>query len=247
MCLQAEPNVIQDMDGVIGDDLNHQSSISEIGEDRGDPENVHTVADGEFPSASEHLVMMYEEAIGGNYDRDVLLDFVDLDGSIIPPESMTSMEGILSGERGAELETDDADISMLEAPERVVATRTNHTTRDAAALIQESHRRSTFRLTDGSGEGDDGEEPCPASHLEWGSPGSRHASMAISPICDEKSYREFMITMLPALEVLDNMAITEAEREKARCVFEEQFEPFANRRRVKESVLQVFQASHAEL
>ena len=50
-----------------------------------------------------------------------------------------------------------------------------------------------------------------------------------------------MITMLPALQVLDNIAITENERGKARCVFEERFEPLANKRKVKESVLQVLE------
>ena len=206
---------------------------------------------------------LYEETIERDYGRQTVLDLVHLYDPCISPETMASIGGISSdasvGESGAALETVDADLLTFEAPERVVATRTNHTTREAAGLIHEANRRSSFRRSGGSGEGvrerrvesflEDGDEPCPKivpkSHPEWGSPGACHAYMAVSPICDEKNYREFMITMLSALEVLDNMTITKAEREKARFVFEEHFEPSANSRR-KESVLQVFHTFHIE-
>lgn len=246
--LQAVPSESQDMD-VSG----------EINEDQGNPESRDTIADEELPSATEQLVTPTEEVHGENYGRHALLDLIDLDDSNILPESRDAIEGILSNasvrERTGEYETDGDDISMLEVLERVVATRTNHTTREAAAFIREANRRSTFRLSEhfqhGSGEGvsergaessgEDGEDPClttiSGSNLDWTLPGARQAS----PICYEKGYREFMITMLPALQVLDNMAITENERVKACSLYEERFEPIANKRKVKETVLQVLE------
>lgn len=241
------------MDVIREDNANYHNLIREISEDQGDPESRGTMADEELASASEQLVTPYEQADEENYGRHAILDLIDLDDSSLLPESRASIEGILSTasvrERAGELEIDGADISMLEALERVVATRTNPTTREAAAFLREANRRNSFRLSDRSGDGvsergaessgEDGEEPAtiPGSNLDWALPGARHAS----PICYEKCYREFMITMLPALQVLDNTAVTENERGKARCVYEERFEPIANRRKVKESVLQVLE------
>lgn len=258
VCLQiveALPSESQDMDVIREDNANYHNLIREISEDQGDPESRGTMADEELPSASEQLVTPYEDANEEeNYGRHAaILDLIDLDDSSLLPESRASIEGILSAasvrERAGELEIDGADISMLEALERVVATRTNPTTREAAAFIREANRRSSFRLSDGSGEGtvsergaessgEDGEEAGPRYNCmhDWSQgPGARHAS----PICSEKGYREFMITMLPYLQVLDNIAITENERGKARCEYEKRFEPIANKRKVKESVLQV--------
>ncbi|XP_073386370.1 protein DWD HYPERSENSITIVE TO UV-B 1 isoform X2 [Physcomitrium patens] len=249
---QAVPSESQDMDVVREGNPNYHNLIREISEDRGDPYSGNTIADEDLRSVSEQLVTFLSEDDGGNFDRHSILDLINLDDSSILPESVTSIEGILSNasvRRREDLETDDSDITMLEALERVVATRTNNSSREAAAFIQESNRRSTFRLSDGGGEGasergaessgEDGEEPCPittpASNLAWALHGARHAS----PICCEKGYREFMITMLPALQVLDNVAVTDSERERARCVFEERFEPLANGRRVKENILKI--------
>ena len=250
--LQAVPSESQDMDVTREE---YHNSIGEINEDQGDLESRDAFADEEVPLGAEQLVTPSEANNWENYGRHALLDFIDLDDSNILPESRDAIEGILSNaaarERTGELETDGDDISMLEALERVVATRTNHNSREAAAFIREANRRSTFRLSDGSGEGvsergaessgEDGDEPCPTtipgSNLDWTLPGARHPS----PICYEKGYREFMITMLPELQVLDNVAVTENERVKARCLFEERFEPIANKRKVKESVLQVLE------
>lgn len=242
------------MDIVREGNSNYHNFVREISEDRGDVESRGTMADEELPSASEQLVTPFDEANEEeNYDRHAaILDLIDLDDSSLLP-ARASIEGILSAasaiERAAGIESDGADISMLEALERVVATRTNPTNREAPAFVREANRRSTFRLSDGSGDmtvgergadssGEDGEEPGPRHNCmhDWAQgPGGCHAS----PICFEKGYREFMITMLPDLQVLDNVAISEIERGKARCEFEKRFEPLANKRKVKESVLQV--------
>lgn len=60
-----------------------------------------------------------------------------------------------------------------------------------------------------------------------------------SRICYEKHYRDFMISRLPGLKVLDNIPITQAEREKARTVFMEHFELLPNNRSEKESIVEV--------
>lgn len=250
--LQAVPSESQDMDVIRG---NYHNFRGDIGEDQGDPESRDIIADEELPLAPEQPVILAEEANGESYGRHALLDLIDLDDSSILPGSRDAIEEILSNapvrERTGESDTDGDDVSMLEALERVVATRTNRTTREGAAFTREANRRSTFRLSEGSAEevsepgaetsGEDGEEPRPTtisgSNLDWTLPSAPHAS----PICYEKGYREFMIRMLPALEVLDNMAITEDERVKALCLFEERFEPIANKRKVKESVLQVLE------
>lgn len=258
VCLQIVgglPSESQDMDVIREGNANHRDLVREGSEEQGDPESRDIMADEELPSDYRQLATPYEEAHEENYGRPAILDLIDLDDSSLLPESRASIEGILSTasfrEREGELEIDGADVSMLEALERVVATRTSPTTREAVAFIREANRRSSFRLSDRSGEGvsergaessgEDGEGPCPStipgSNLDWALPGARHAS----PICYEKCYREFMITMLPGLQVLDNIAIAENEREKARCVYEERFEPIANKRKVKESVLQVFE------
>lgn len=253
MCLQIVgvlPSENQDMDVIREENASvyHNDPIRESSEDRGDPESRGTMVDEELPS---QLVTPYDETDEDeNHDRHTILDLIDLDDSSLLPESRTSIEGILSAAsvrgRAGGLEIDGADMSMLEALERVVATRTNPTSREAAAFLREANRRSSFRLSDGSGEGvseggaessgEDGEESRYKSMHDWAQgPGARHAS----PICYEKGYREFMISMLPALQVLDNIAILENDRGKARSVYEERFEPMANKRKMKESVLQV--------
>eukprot|EP00250_Pteridium_aquilinum_P015955 c22858_g1_i1 orf=126-2885(+) len=65
--------------------------------------------------------------------------------------------------------------------------------------------------------------------------GFHHPSL----ICSEKHYRDFLIAKLPGLNVLDNIPITQAEREKAYTVFVEHFENLPNNRHKKESIVKV--------
>jgi WD40 repeat protein len=120
---------------------------------------------------------------------------------------------------------------------------------ETASLVHEVNERASFRLHSASGEGasdrgtgssgDEGEEQCTltAAHtaLSLGITGTRH----VSPICYENHYREFMIATLPGLQVLDNVAVTYCERERARSVCKEHFELVANNRREPENVIQV--------
>ncbi|CAK9221742.1 unnamed protein product [Sphagnum troendelagicum] len=120
---------------------------------------------------------------------------------------------------------------------------------ETASLVHEVNERASFRLHSASGEGasdrgtgssgDEGEEQCTltAVHtaLSLGLTGTRH----VSPICYENHYREFMIATLPGLQVLDNVAVTYSERERARSVCKEHFELVANNRREPENVIQV--------
>lgn len=67
----------------------------------------------------------------------------------------------------------------------------------------------------------------------------RNASHHPSSICFEKNYREFMIASLPGLKVLDNLPVTQLERERARTVFEQYFESLPYNRREKENVFNI--------
>ncbi|CAM6104311.1 unnamed protein product [Calypogeia fissa] len=64
--------------------------------------------------------------------------------------------------------------------------------------------------------------------------GSRHAA----PICSQRYYREFMVTTLSGLKVLDNMLITESEKDRAGRDYVEHFELLANNRS-NENVIKV--------
>ncbi|MCO5555232.1 hypothetical protein L7F22_008776 [Adiantum nelumboides] len=65
--------------------------------------------------------------------------------------------------------------------------------------------------------------------------GFNHPSL----ICSERHYRDFMLVNLPGLSVLDNIPVTDAEREKARSVYVEHFENLANCRQKKDSMLEI--------
>ncbi|CAN6449688.1 unnamed protein product [Victoria cruziana] len=62
-----------------------------------------------------------------------------------------------------------------------------------------------------------------------------------SPICFEKHYRAYIITSIPHLKVLDNLSITDAEREKSKLVFSRHFEYFPYGRRYKENIIDILQ------
>ncbi|KAH7295969.1 hypothetical protein KP509_26G001600 [Ceratopteris richardii] len=58
-----------------------------------------------------------------------------------------------------------------------------------------------------------------------------------APICSGKFYREFMLVNLPHLSVLDNIPISEEERENAIAVYAEHFEGSANSPHNKKNML----------
>ncbi|RZS08834.1 hypothetical protein BHM03_00039860 [Ensete ventricosum] len=68
-----------------------------------------------------------------------------------------------------------------------------------------------------------------------------HISSHPSPICFEKYYREFIITSLPRLRVLDNLPIGSLERQEAKVIFNRYFECAPYNRQYKDSVINILQ------
>jgi hypothetical protein len=261
--LQAVASESQDMDVVRGDDSHDDLHIG--GENEESPRDGGS-RDGtadedalstapEQPSTPQSDVNASRRHSRGS--RRLVLDVVNLDDSNVWPDSRGLHERGLQSpavrEVGVGVQS-EGDITMLEVLERVVSITGTSASSEGATLLQETNHRSTFRLSDGSAEavsereqessGEEGEDTgaltISASSLGW--PGPRGGRE--TPICHEKSYREFMITMLPAVQVLDNVDITENEREEAHRVFEERFEAIANKRRKINNVLQVLHLFH---
>lgn len=62
-----------------------------------------------------------------------------------------------------------------------------------------------------------------------------------SPICFEKYYREYMISSLAQLEVLDNFSVKDLERKKANATIKKHYEYLPYNRHFKESVISILQ------
>ena len=268
IALQAVASESQDMDVVRGDDSHddlHIGGENEESQRDGGSRDGTAIEDTlstapEQPSTPQSDVNASRRHSRGS--RRLVLDVVDSDDSNVqhvqrglPWETLERMrQSHAVREVGVGVQSEGADITMLEALERVVSITGTNARSEGATLLQETNHRSTFRLSDGSAEavsekeeessGEEGEDTgaltISAPSLGW--PGPRGGRE--TPICHEKSYREFMITMLPAVQVLDNVDITENEREEAHRVFEERFEAIANKRRKINNVLQVLHLFH---
>eukprot|EP01018_Ginkgo_biloba_P003123 Gb_13353 [translate_table: standard] len=91
-----------------------------------------------------------------------------------------------------------------------------------------------------NGEGTSGDEPnIEYSVMPAGIALRRNASHHPSPICFEKHYREFMISSLPRVKVLDNLPVTQLERERAQTVFAQYFESLPYNRKQKENIIDI--------
>ena len=67
----------------------------------------------------------------------------------------------------------------------------------------------------------------------------KHIAHHPSPICFEKHYRDFMISSLPRLEVLDNIPIGRMDREVAKLTYSKFFESLPYKRQPGESVAHI--------
>lgn len=83
-------------------------------------------------------MIFLSEDDGGNFDRYLILDFINLDDFSILLEFVILIEGILFNvfvRRWEDLEIDDFDIIMLEVFERVVVIRINNFFREVVVFI----------------------------------------------------------------------------------------------------------------